>query len=210
MRVCVCVCVCRPLPSSIPELRFKYKALIFLANILCIHVHKSDEIYASPTLCTHAERRKKKTRPKWPWLAFDFFYAAEPLSRGGHVLTICSYQRHHLKSSPFVCKRNTLWRVGKAQSFRIEITCITLFEFASARLRLVCRQRLYKYRVWYCDKTLVAAHVSMCLRTSSRGIASWGCWTTSLFFLRITDERKVRKRVPRPRLLCGLGVAWGN
>ena len=32
-------------------------ALIFLANILCVHVRKSDEMYASPTLCTHAKKK---------------------------------------------------------------------------------------------------------------------------------------------------------
>ena len=30
--------------------------LIFLANILCVHVRKSDEMYASPTWCTHAKK----------------------------------------------------------------------------------------------------------------------------------------------------------
>ena len=40
-------------------------ALIFLANILCVHVRKSDEMYASPTWCTHAKKKKeKKTRTK--------------------------------------------------------------------------------------------------------------------------------------------------
>ena len=34
----------------------KVVALIFLANILCVHVRKSDEMYASPTRCTHAKK----------------------------------------------------------------------------------------------------------------------------------------------------------
>ena len=38
-------------------------ALIFLANILCVHVRKSDEMYASPTWCTQP-KKKKETRPK--------------------------------------------------------------------------------------------------------------------------------------------------
>ena len=34
-------------------------SLIFLANILCVHVRKSDEMYASPTWCTHAKKKKE-------------------------------------------------------------------------------------------------------------------------------------------------------
>ena len=34
--------------------------LIFLANILCVHVRKSDEMYASPTWCTHAKNNNNK------------------------------------------------------------------------------------------------------------------------------------------------------
>ena len=34
---------------------------ISIANILCVHVRKSDEMYASSTCCTHA--KKKKPRP---------------------------------------------------------------------------------------------------------------------------------------------------
>ena len=33
---------------------------MFLANILCVHVRKSDEMYASPTCCTLAKKKKKK------------------------------------------------------------------------------------------------------------------------------------------------------
>ena len=46
----------------------RINALIFLANILCVHVH-----FASPTKCTQVRRdvrmqkkKKRKTRPKWP------------------------------------------------------------------------------------------------------------------------------------------------
>ena len=38
--------------------------LIFLANILCVHVRKSDEMYASPTWCTHAKKKKKKKKKR--------------------------------------------------------------------------------------------------------------------------------------------------
>ena len=48
-----------------PFFFFFNNALIFLANILCVHVRKSDEMYASPTQwCTQAKKKKKKTRPK--------------------------------------------------------------------------------------------------------------------------------------------------
>ena len=36
-------------------------SLIFLANILCVHVRKSDQMYASLTWCTHAKKKKKAT-----------------------------------------------------------------------------------------------------------------------------------------------------
>ena len=36
-------------------------SLIFLANNLCVHVRKSDEMYASLTWCTHAKKKKNAT-----------------------------------------------------------------------------------------------------------------------------------------------------
>ena len=74
-------------------------ALIFLANILCVHVRKSDEMYASPKWCTQPKKKKKKRDRKKrdrTCLAFDFHRAGAT-----HVLTVCSCQRNRLTGSPF-------------------------------------------------------------------------------------------------------------
>ena len=91
--------------------------LIFLANILCVHVRKSDEMYGSSTCCTHA--KKKTTRP----MSRILLYAAEPSSARGPPFVLA--KRDHLISSPFFCKRNAFWKVGMARSW---LSSITLFE----------------------------------------------------------------------------------
>ena len=73
--------------------------LIFLANILCVHVRKSDEMYASPMWCSYAKKKKNATEVTVrTCLAFDFHRAGAT-----HVLTVCSCQRilNRLTSSPF-------------------------------------------------------------------------------------------------------------
>ena len=59
-----------------------YNPLIFLAHILCVHVRKSDEMYASPTWCTHAKKKKKNATEVTEGLRVN--NAAEPSSRGRH------------------------------------------------------------------------------------------------------------------------------
>ena len=75
--------------------------LIFLANILCVHVRKSDEMSASRRWCTRA---KKNATEVTVCLAFDFtaLCSGAFITRGAtHVVTVCSCQRNHLTSSPF-------------------------------------------------------------------------------------------------------------
>ena len=110
------------------------KTLNFLANILCVHVRKSDEMYASPTWCTHA---KKKTRLKWPWPAFDFtqrsLHRAWPPMRSPWFLP----KKSSHKFAVVFCKRYACFflggGVGMARDrFELKITRVALFEFVSA------------------------------------------------------------------------------
>ena len=79
-------------------------SLIFLANILCVHVRKSDEMYASPTWCTHAKKKNETEVTVHTSLAFDF--AQRSLHRMGPPM--CSpfivAKRDHLVSSLFFVK----------------------------------------------------------------------------------------------------------
>ena len=101
-----------------------YIALIFLANILCVHVRKSDEIYASQTWCTHAKKKKKNATEsdRSCLAAFDFPQRSFDRRRRGPPM--CSpfflAKRDHLISSPCFGKRNAFLRVGKAQHDRFE------------------------------------------------------------------------------------------
>ena len=71
-------------------------ALIFLANILCVHVRKSDEIYASPTWCTHAKKKKKNaTEVTVRARVWHLTLRSGAMIAGAgatHVLTVCSCQ----------------------------------------------------------------------------------------------------------------------
>ena len=65
--------------SSIP--------LIFLANILCVHVRKSDQMYASPTWCTHAKKKRDRSDRVWH-LCIDFTERSLHCAGATHVLTV--------------------------------------------------------------------------------------------------------------------------
>ena len=86
-------------------------ALIFLANILCLHVRKSDEMYASRTWCTHA--KKKNATEVTVCLAFDFAQRSLHHAGATHVVTVCSCLRNHLTSAPFINIFCALFSKGK-------------------------------------------------------------------------------------------------
>ena len=82
-------------------------------------------MYASRTKCTEVRRgvrmqkKKRKNRDSdRTCLAFDFTQRSLHRARATRVLTVCSYQRNDLTSSPFFffffCKRNAFLRIGMA------------------------------------------------------------------------------------------------
>ena len=97
-------------------------------------------MYASPTWCTHA-KKKKRHRSDRVWHSW-FDFTERSLHRAGatHVLTVAK----GIISQVFrcFCKRNAFLRVGKANDrFEQKSMRIAFFEFASASARFPTRSR---------------------------------------------------------------------
>ena len=117
-------------------------------------LRKCDVVYAC----------EKKTRPKWPCLAFDLTQRSLHLAGAARVLTVV-LSGDHLTSSPFLFLGNVMHCSG--QVWRMIVSnrkgCESPFSSPLLRLwgfRLVRRQRQCKYRVWYSVKPLVVARVA--------------------------------------------------
>ena len=114
------------------------KTLIFLANILCVHVRKSDEMYASPTWCTHA--KKKKTRLKWPRPVFDFTQRSLHRAWPPMCSPLFLPKKSSHKFAVVFCKRYACFGGGGgrygARSLRIENHASRAFRVRLCDLRL--------------------------------------------------------------------------